>query len=101
LRVQLGIRTGRSRLSLQIVNPARQKDRRTLSPALVRERLRTHLAEIQQQHERDLTAAYGRSCRSRSTMSSHWREEPDASAFEQLSSGDATSTGGPLDDARE
>jgi hypothetical protein len=33
-----------------------QKDRRTMLPALVKERLRAHLADVKQQHERDLAA---------------------------------------------
>ena len=37
-----------------------QKDRRTMPPALVRERLRAHLAEVQRQHERDCAAGVGR-----------------------------------------
>ena len=37
-----------------------QKDRRTMLPTGVEGRLRTHLAEVKGQHERDLTAGYGR-----------------------------------------
>jgi len=37
-----------------------QKDRRTMLPALVGERLRAHLVEVKQQHERDLAAGHGR-----------------------------------------
>jgi integron integrase len=37
-----------------------QKDRRTMLPAAVRERLRAHLADVKQQHERDLVAGVGR-----------------------------------------
>jgi integron integrase len=37
-----------------------QKDRRTLLPELVRERLRQHLDAVRRQHERDLRSGYGR-----------------------------------------
>lgn len=37
-----------------------QKDRRTMLPALVKERLRAHLADVKQQHERDLAVGMGR-----------------------------------------
>jgi integron integrase len=37
-----------------------QKDRRTMLPAVVKEPLRAHLAEVKQQHERDLAAGVGR-----------------------------------------
>jgi integron integrase len=37
-----------------------QKDRRTMLPALVKERLRAHLAAVKPQHERDLAEGVGR-----------------------------------------
>jgi len=37
-----------------------QKDRRTMLPQVVEERLRAHLAEVKRQHERDLAAGVGR-----------------------------------------
>jgi integron integrase len=37
-----------------------QKDRRTMLPRVVMDRLRGHLGEVKRQHERDLSAGYGR-----------------------------------------
>ena len=38
----------------------KQKDRRTMLPTAVRERLQTHLNEVKRQHERDLAKGLGR-----------------------------------------
>ena len=37
-----------------------QKDRRTMLPGVVVDKLRTHLNEVKRQHERDVAAGYGR-----------------------------------------